>query len=66
MVLNGQMKDINVNDINSMMGRYIDGAYGSGNELGLHDFFITVLNFFRYSFALQFFFKKKSINSFIY
>jgi hypothetical protein len=41
MVLNGQMKDINVNEINELMGRYIDAPDGSGNKLRLHDFYVN-------------------------
>jgi hypothetical protein len=41
MVLSGQMKDINVNDINYMKGRYIDTPDGSGNKLSLHDFYVN-------------------------
>jgi hypothetical protein len=41
MVLSGQMKDINVNDINYMKGRYTDAPDDSGNKLSLHDFYVN-------------------------
>jgi hypothetical protein len=41
MALNGQMKEINVNDINDTMGRYIDGPDSSGNKLSLQEFHVN-------------------------